>query len=263
MTFLEAIKAIADRLVTNFTTLTVYDDPNVTRENPPAAGYVGMHIGFGSEDQIASGGGAQAQFLTAGVVDLEIYSPKNAGDGLAWSVVDEISALFRTWYDVDIEFTRLRPEDVGWTEDEQYYQVNLHLFFDLDSHHNLNPTFEAPIPMDRVYGRHTRVAHGYSVGQVLDKDFAPAIATAETTLGQVIVTRICTADVIEWTKLGRARFPAHGLGAAGTQLCLSASTPGLMVATTAPATPNTWAQGLGYVYDAESLLFAAAPGQRN
>jgi hypothetical protein len=258
MTDKEAVLALCSRLTDNFSTLPVETNPNKTQADPPAGGYVGMHPVTGVERQVSSDGGGSAGFQADGVLDLEIYVPRGVGDGLAWDVVDEIKALYRSWYDTDIIVGEMVIDPVGLTEDEKYWQTNLHIFFEVDSDHNLNPAYEAPIPVERIYGRHTLNAHGYTVGTALRADFTKAIATSEAALAVYVVSRVCTADVFEWTKAGMVTWPAHGLGSTrGTPIFLSADTAGL-VTTTAPTDPNDYRQPLGSVEDVAKILWNPA-----
>lgn len=259
MTDKEAVLALCSRLTDSFTTLPVYTDPNQTRDDPPAGGYVGMHPATGVERQTSSDGGGSAGFTAEGVLDLEIYVPRGVGDGLAWDVVDEIKRLYRSWYDTDIIVGEMTTDPVGTTEDEKYYQINLHVFFEVDSDHSLNPAYEAPIPVQRIYGRHTLNAHGYTVGTALRADFTKALATSEAGLAVYIVSRVCTANVFEWTKAGMVTWPAHGLGSTrGTPLFLSADTAGL-VTTTAPSDPNDYRQPVGSIETNASVLWNPSP----
>ena len=97
-------------------------------------------------------------------------------------------------------------------------------------------------------------AHGKTVGQAVLVDGTLAQADAVANLADGVVAIVTDADVYYIsTQPGQLiRWTAHGLGAAGTLLWLSQSTPGLIV-TTEPT--SGIAQPLGKVVDADTILF--------
>ena len=97
-------------------------------------------------------------------------------------------------------------------------------------------------------------AHGRTVGLAVLVDGTLAQADAVANLADGVVAIVTDADVYYIsTQPGQLiRWTAHGLGAAGTLLWLSQSTPGLIV-TTEPT--SGIAQPLGKVADADTILF--------
>lgn len=110
----------------------------------------------------------------------------------------------------------------------------------------------------------TQAAHGFSVGNAVyfDGTWHKAKADATTTLCEGIVVEV--ADVDNFTVYvpgGQfVTITAHGLGAAGSPLYLSASSAGALT-TSVPAGGN-YTQTLGQIIDANTIAlqsFSAEP----
>ena len=114
-----------------------------------------------------------------------------------------------------------------------------------------DPTAEALVGT-KTY---TQAGHGLSVGQFVYRTgagaWALAIATAESTLAQGIVTG-ATTDSVTIFFGGALDYSAHGLGSVGATMYLSASTAGA-VAASAPA-PGNWTQVLGSITTVNQII---------
>lgn len=131
MTVFEAGKVVEDVVRAGFEALPLVADDNVT-EKLPATGAVRMTL-FPGEEVVMASNGLYGQPVTA---SLEIYRPKNKGQGQIWQDEARISALFRGKRFLPppggtghLVTERLMPERRGPDSERDFYIVLVHVVF--------------------------------------------------------------------------------------------------------------------------------------
>jgi hypothetical protein len=229
--------------------LTAVSWPN--QEFTPATGtpYLRLTVRNGESGQPYLGIASKRR--SAGVVFGEVFVPSGKGDGAARGLADAFAAMFRNVQHDGITYREPSPRE-ALVQEEPWYRWIVEVPYYRDW---------LPSGADEVASYNalviTQAAHGFVLGNWLYASagvWAKAQADAEATLSSpvaVVTTVISSSQVRVTTPGGKANLPAHGLGASGTKVYLSAATAGAATAT-APATG--FVQQVATVWDADHLI---------
>lgn len=125
--------AIRTKFATDWgvTTTVAYENAEF---RPPAAdtAWARLTVVDAMSEQVSMGGNTNF-YRHSGLIIVGIFTPLNAGDKLALSYVDSVSAIFRSWRDPTNKITVYSPEVVRVGPSDKWYQVNVQFYFERDS----------------------------------------------------------------------------------------------------------------------------------
>lgn len=204
-------------------------------------------------------GGQYKRARKFGTLVVEVFQPAGTGEERGVQLCDSLIAIFTPYSSSGVSFMgRGFAQDVGSDGNFHKWIVFLPYYFEA----------VVPVSVETVEGvavLQTLTAHGFVSEDLIrwnGTQWTKALATASTTLADAIVTQVINANqfLIQYLSAGEVSLLAHGLGAGGTALYLSASTAGL-VTSTAPSAPGEYVQQVGRVKDANTLILQESPAE--
>lgn len=126
MGFESAAKAIRQQLHDHYSRTPVAW-PNASFEPPGRDPWIRLTILGGDGRQVATAG---QRIRRTGVVVVQVFVPRGSGDGKAWSIAEEVAAIFEASTISGIRFGAAGTEEVG-TQDS-WFQINVRVPFDYD-----------------------------------------------------------------------------------------------------------------------------------